>query len=244
MIDSFGDQMQELVRKTLNTPANPAAIVQDGMQEAEKVDSEKDRDREKESKKGKILDAASLLFSTAGIRTTIDQIAESAGVGKGTIYLYYPSKEAIMIGVVRRELDTQLSLLRSEIRKADTAAQKIYRFILTFASHREEVAKRWNFNHQTMAQFFTVPALQQVKNEYFAIRAQLLQEIIEIGQEQGEFSENLRPELVFAILKSLESCHAGWEFQGRVLRPEEQAQSCAELFLNGLHRGPHRLRFC
>lgn len=52
-----------------------------------------------------ILEAARSRFLAAGLKgTTISQIASTAGVAKGTVYLYYPSKDAILQHILRQDL--------------------------------------------------------------------------------------------------------------------------------------------
>ncbi|EEW24184.1 TetR/AcrR family transcriptional regulator [Rhodobacter ferrooxidans] len=50
-----------------------------------------------------VLDAALHLFTEAGFeRTTVEQIAHRAGLSKAAVYLYFPSKKALLAGLVRR----------------------------------------------------------------------------------------------------------------------------------------------
>jgi AcrR family transcriptional regulator len=50
-----------------------------------------------------VLDAALTLFTRQGFaRTTVEQIARRAGLSKGAVYLYFPSKQALLQGLVRR----------------------------------------------------------------------------------------------------------------------------------------------
>src|ERR1700722_10473223 len=50
-----------------------------------------------------IMDAAMGRFLHYGFKkTTIDEIAQAAGVGKGTVYLYFDSKEDILLTIVRK----------------------------------------------------------------------------------------------------------------------------------------------
>ena len=52
-----------------------------------------------------MLDAALDLFVEKGFAATrVDDIAKRAGLSKGAIYLYFPSKEAIMEGLVKRAI--------------------------------------------------------------------------------------------------------------------------------------------
>lgn len=52
-----------------------------------------------------VLDAALKLFTEQGYaKTTVEQIARSAGLSKGAVYLYFSSKEAILEGLVNRAI--------------------------------------------------------------------------------------------------------------------------------------------
>ena len=72
------------------------------------------RTRIQEEKEEQILDAALEVFSTNGFRgTTIDQIAEVAGMSKPNLLYYFRTKEAIHRVLIERVLDTWLDPLRA-----------------------------------------------------------------------------------------------------------------------------------
>jgi AcrR family transcriptional regulator len=59
--------------------------------------------RRAEARPDEVLDAALDLFIEQGFaQTRVDDIAKRAGISKGAVYLYFPSKEAILEGLVRR----------------------------------------------------------------------------------------------------------------------------------------------
>lgn len=61
--------------------------------------------RRKDARPEEILEAALDVFVTRGYAAArLDEVARRAGVTKGTIYLYYPRKEALFQAVVRRSL--------------------------------------------------------------------------------------------------------------------------------------------
>ena len=63
------------------------------------------RQRRKETHPQELLDAALALFVEKGFAATrTEQVAQRAGVSKGTLYLYYPSKEELFKAVVRQNL--------------------------------------------------------------------------------------------------------------------------------------------
>ncbi len=61
--------------------------------------------RRAEARPDEVLDAALDLFIERGFATTrVEDIALRAGISKGAVYLYFPSKEAILEGLVRRAI--------------------------------------------------------------------------------------------------------------------------------------------
>ena len=61
--------------------------------------------RRAEARPDEVLDAALVLFAEKGFAATrVEDVAKQAGLSKGAVYLYFPSKDAIMEGLVRRAL--------------------------------------------------------------------------------------------------------------------------------------------
>ena len=70
-------------------------------QEASTHEPEAER---RETRQKRILDAAAALILRYGYhRTTVDDIARQAGVGKGTLYLHWPTREALFTALITRE---------------------------------------------------------------------------------------------------------------------------------------------
>ncbi len=62
---------------------------------------------EQAAKRERILAAALKLFAHEPYQAvTMDRVAEAAGVAKGTLYLYFQSKDALYLGVLSDGLDT------------------------------------------------------------------------------------------------------------------------------------------
>src|SRR6218665_481252 len=68
------------------------------------------RQRRKEARPQELLAAALALFVEKGFAATrSEEVARRAGVSKGTLYLYYPSKEELFKAVVRQNLSKLLA---------------------------------------------------------------------------------------------------------------------------------------
>jgi TetR/AcrR family transcriptional regulator len=68
------------------------------------------RQRRKEARPQELLDAALTLFVEKGFAATrTEEVAALAGVSKGTLYLYYPSKEELLKEVIRHNMVNQIT---------------------------------------------------------------------------------------------------------------------------------------
>src|SRR5690242_21933519 len=86
----------------------------------------------KEAVKDAILDATDRLLARFGYRKmTVEDIAAEAGIGKGTIYLHFTSKEEVVLSHIDRIVDRLNSRLQ-EIAGSDApAAHRLHLMLLT-----------------------------------------------------------------------------------------------------------------
>ncbi|MBN1961344.1 MAG: TetR/AcrR family transcriptional regulator [Deltaproteobacteria bacterium] len=97
------------------------------------------KDREKQQRRNDILDAAEKAFNEKQVRnTTIDDVAAIAELSKGTIYLYFPTKEELYFGVAARGLSILADMLDAEAKKHDDAFAKIRAMALTYLKFCQE----------------------------------------------------------------------------------------------------------
>src|SRR5271163_521787 len=92
-----------------------------GWNEAEHPMKQKPRPRTKppEVRREEIMDAAERLFLAQGVAsTTIDHIAAGADVAKGTVYLHFVSKQALLTALGDRFADSHLAYIKAAIAAA------------------------------------------------------------------------------------------------------------------------------
>lgn len=80
------------------------------------MDQSEDRVPKFRRRPDEVLDAASLLFSRHGFaHTTVEQVARAAGLSKAAVYLYFPSKQSLLAGLVRRAVTPLAELALEQI---------------------------------------------------------------------------------------------------------------------------------
>src|SRR5271166_1951742 len=114
---------------------------------------------EQAAKRERILAAALKLFAHEPYQAvTMDRVAEAAGVAKGTLYLYFPSKDALYLGVLSDGLD---SAYRAYQASADPKLPVVERMRRSIAVMVEFYDQRRDF-----LQFFATeePRLSEARN--------------------------------------------------------------------------------
>jgi AcrR family transcriptional regulator len=77
------------------------------------------------ARRDEILDTASKLFASSGLRTSLQEIADACGILPGSLYHHFDSKEAIVVELIRRyqaELDQLAEIALKELKDSDPQA--------------------------------------------------------------------------------------------------------------------------
>jgi AcrR family transcriptional regulator len=81
--------------------------------------------RRKDERPAEILDAALTVLVSQGYGATrMEQVARRAGVAKGTVYLYFPSKEDLFKALVRRSIAARFQHLRDAAQAFDGSTEE------------------------------------------------------------------------------------------------------------------------
>jgi len=154
-------------------------------------------ERRKEETRQKIIDVALQLFRQHGIdAVTMEQIAETADIARGTLYNHFPVKEAIICEYIER-LSVTLNAERIErIRRLpDTRTRMkvaLMELMTGVREHQDIFEKYFVYRVQQMI------SLRRDESHEKGLR-QLESEIIRMGQESGE----IRTDIPLAILEAL-----------------------------------------
>jgi len=136
----------------------------------------------KEEKQQLILQAAAELFQKFGLhKTTVDEIAAKASVGKGTIYHYYDSKEQIFQDVLELEVNELKKEIALELNKDQSAEIKLRKYFITRMMLAGKLAQKFTtFKDEYLEYYSFIERIRQKYNEYeFKIVSDILKEGVE-----------------------------------------------------------------
>ena len=184
-----------------------------------------------------ILDATDRLLSSYGYKKmTIDDLAREVGIGKGSIYLHFASKEEIALSHIDRIVERVKSRL-SVISKSDvTPDEKIKRMIAARVLMRFDSVQHYTRNLNDLLADLR-PQLLARRKKYFAEEAAIFVTVVERGQSSGNFKSGDAAEIVETILLATNSL-LPFSLTARELGEreeiEEKTTRLANLLLGGL----------
>jgi TetR/AcrR family fatty acid metabolism transcriptional regulator len=192
------------------------------------------RDARKQLKRRAIVDAAISTFATRGFhKSRVSDIASRAGVADGTIYLYFKSKDDLLITIFEENMARLIDRLRTAIEDVGRWDDKLR----TFASEH-------------MLQVETNPELASVlqvelrlsskfMKEYVPRRLQdyldIVGDVIREGQESGRIRPDVNPKIIRrAFFGALDEIAMQWVLSDRRHTLAEVAREVAEVFIDGM----------
>jgi AcrR family transcriptional regulator len=112
-----------------------------------------------------ILDAARTVFSRRGFEgTTVDAVAAEAGIAKGTVYLYFKSKDEMYTAALVRDVQTQVNAAREQMAAQTRFVDKVRAFLrvrLQYARQHEDFLRIYLAEHGNM--FVKAPACKELR---------------------------------------------------------------------------------
>jgi AcrR family transcriptional regulator len=188
----------------------------------------------REATRARIIGVAASEFARLGFdQANINVIAELAGIGKGTIYLYFENKRDLFLAMLRHIASRQLAVIRTALAADGTIQQRLERLFRAFA-HLAEVESD-SFNVSMSALYGVNRAFQteatKLLRDYVAVIALMLEQ----SQARGEIHTHDIEATALLILSLTESYVLSAKVLGQSERiMVQQAETVAELILRGI----------
>jgi len=196
-----------------------------------------------DKRKQEILEHARQVFVKYGFeRTTMDDIANTVGLKKGSLYYYYDSKEAMISDVINSEGKKLLDYTQKEIKGIEKARERVLKF----------VTARLNFFGQLYSLLKPTvriilanrPTLYTYGKEIFEKEVKILTDIISDGIKAGEFVDSDSRQIAGVILNICDAVELRAYQQNDTFSMaemdyshiEEEVNFAVKLMLDGLSR--------
>ena len=187
----------------------------------------------KDEKDNVILTAARRLFGRYGLRkTTVDEIAREARVGKGTIYNYYKSKEEVFQAVVEEEAQ----IFKNEIKKAvdsqNTPEKKLRAYVISRMQLMNQLANFYDTFKNEYLDYYGF--IEKIRDKYTDYEIFTIKEILKEGIGRKVFSIKDLDLTAFAVVIAMKGLEYYWAMETNPLETEKKIDTLLKVFLNGI----------
>lgn len=202
-------------------------------------DSSMHRRRRKDERPSELVSAALDLFVDRGFAATrLDDVAARAGVSKGTLYLYFESKEALFRAVIEEAIVPLLAAAEDEIAGYEGGSIDLLRRLLFGWWEQIGATRLAGVPKLLIAEARNFPAVAQYYHDTVLVRGRgLLRTLLQRGIERGEF----RPldletaiDVIYAPLMMLVVWRSSMGFCGKETDPAAYLKTHFDLLVQGL----------
>ena len=176
----------------------------------------------------RVLEAAKAVFSAGGPEASLEAVARTAGVGIGTLYRHFPTREALFEAVYRREVE-QLSELAEQLKQEDDPVDALRQWM---RSNVRFVATKKGMSAALPLATYKDPALLSFS---FDQLTRAVGGLLERAIASGEIRADISPEDLLRALIGMCYMHDQPGWQKSVLR-------LLDVFIDGLRTGRKRQR--
>lgn len=191
--------------------------------------------RDKETTRGRILDAAEAVFAEKGFHeAAMDEIVETAKLSKGGVYFHFPSKEKLYFAMLdrladalQREVEQEISSRRGAVEKVQGALEVVLR---NLASKRRlaQIILRQGYG--------LGPSFERKRLAIYSRFAQLIKEHLDGAVAEGSIPPLNTEITAYAWLGAINELVLRWLYTGQPDPLKESLPALLEIFLRGIGR--------
>jgi AcrR family transcriptional regulator len=147
-----------------------------------------------------ILEAARTIFAKKGFNdATVDDIADAAGVAKGTVYLYYKSKREVYFAALKFGIEQMYAALLAQLNLVSTPEEKLRALIAVKLAYFDQHRDFFKIYYSELGNICIHPAIDSEFKTYYLEQARVVESILKEGVRKKAL-RNVRPEqTAFAI---------------------------------------------
>ena len=185
-------------------------------------------------KSRQIIDAAIRVFARTGYyNSRVADIAREAGIASGTIYLYFKTKDEILVTLFREKMAEWVAIVRGEIATEPDPVAKLRRLValhFRVLESNPDLAEVVQVELRQGHKFFRGASAHEI-SAYFALIAGVLEEGIATGQIRRDVPVKLATKMLFGAMDQVAT---SWVLGKRAYRLSDAAEPVAAIFLKGV----------
>jgi len=188
-----------------------------------------------DERKSQIINAAEDVFTKKGFADArMDDIAEETGLSKGTLYLYFKSKDALIIAILDRIFQREFKAFETSDVTNMRASDAIDHFANTIAKDIKIMLRLMPVAYEFLALAFRNKTVQKALKIYVNRYMDILEPIIQRGIDKKEFKKVNAKEVAIVMGAILEGTILIWVYDKTLVNPELHIRSGIKLLMDGV----------
>ncbi|MCJ7433917.1 MAG: TetR/AcrR family transcriptional regulator [Anaerolineales bacterium] len=188
-----------------------------------------------DERKVQIINAAEGVFTKKGFdEARMDDIAEETGLSKGTLYLYFKSKDELIIAILDRIFQREFQAFENIDLSAMSATKAVWLFTDMIMKDVKLILRLMPIAYQFLALAFRNTVVQKALKVYLNRYMGIFIPIIQRGIDTGEFRQVDAYEVGVASGAILEGTLLLWVYDKSLVDPEKHIRSGMKLLLEGV----------
>jgi len=188
-----------------------------------------------DERKTQILNAAESVFTKKGFdEARMDDIAEKTGLSKGTLYLYFKSKDDLIIAILDRVFQREFRQLENLKESGTSSSDAIWKLTDLVTKDIIDILRLIPILYGFLALAFRNKYVQRALKEYENRYLNILIPIIQQGIDSGEFRQVDESEVAIAAFAIIEGTLLLWVYDKSIIDPERHIRSGMKLLLEGV----------
>lgn len=188
-----------------------------------------------------ILDAADRRLARFGYKKmTVDELAADAGIGKGTVYLHFASKEEVVLSHVDRIVERLCARLEQLAARDQPAGDRLKAMLVERVLFRLHSVQHYTEALNDVAAAIR-PGLIERRERHFALEGEILARVLADGRRAGELRVPRAPEAARALVEATNAL-LPYSLSPRELGDpsdvQRRAAAIADLLVRGLRNIP------
>lgn len=188
-----------------------------------------------EERKEQIAEAATTVFTKKGFdKARMDDIADEANLSKGTLYLYFESKDAIITHLLDSLFEREfadLLLLEDDPRPT---SEKLMFFTDKFIGDIYRWERIIPIMYEFLGRLFRQSVVQEAFKKYMRFYLDLITPLIQQGIDRGEFKAENAKDVAITIGAIFEGTILLWVYDSEAINLENHLRVGMKLLMDGL----------
>ncbi|MBU4590614.1 MAG: TetR/AcrR family transcriptional regulator, partial [Candidatus Omnitrophica bacterium] len=199
-----------------------------------KITDKAKREELTQMRQKQILDVAASVFSEKGFaRTQVDEIADLASLGKGTVYRYFKDKKNLFLSVADKGIESLKDLVLEAMAKEKEPLDKIKKAIETYLKFFEKRPDLIRIFLHEQSEFQKRIEMRYYQRYYEHVNK--VEEIFKEAQTLGLIKKKLNPRLAIAtLIDMLNSFIYTWQLTGKKYSLSESFTVITDIYFTGI----------